>query len=128
MILRTFTVFDAKANAYLPPFCFGHIGEALRAFIDAAQDPNHKFHKHGHDFSLFHLGHFDDNTGTFDLFEQPNLIGRADIVRADHERKIAAQKPTVHPDNEILDNSDTREGAARFETLQSDLHDLKKEA
>lgn len=89
MIIRIFTVFDEKANAYMSPFGFGHIGEAVRSFIDAARSPDHKFYKHGHDFTLYHHGHFDDGTGLFDLFAQPKMIGRADIMRKHHEDQVA---------------------------------------
>jgi len=92
MILRVFTVFDSKANAYLPPFCFGHIGEAVRAFIDAAQSTDHKFYKHGQDYTLYSVGHFDDSKGTFELLDAPEMVGRADIMRKQHQAMLDKQQ------------------------------------
>ncbi len=88
MIIRIFTVYDEKAAAYLPPFSFGQIGEAVRSFIDAANHADHKFNKNAEDFTLYHLGSFDDHEGSFNLLDQPDLIGRADIMRKQHNEGL----------------------------------------
>lgn len=85
MILRIFTVYDEKANAYLPPFYFPTHGEAVRAFIDAAQQDGHKMNLHAMDYTLFHLGHFDDADASVEMLKQPEQIGRADIMRNAHQ-------------------------------------------
>ena len=59
-----FTVYDEKAEVFLPPFFVHTIGIATRAFSDAinAVNTDHQFSKHPQDYTLFKLGYFDDST------------------------------------------------------------------
>lgn len=57
--LRAFSVFDAKAQAFLQPFFFASDGQAVRIFSDCVRDPSHAFGKHPEDYSLFRVGEFD---------------------------------------------------------------------
>ena len=74
MILKIFTVYDSKAEAYLQPFFTSTISLAVRQFTEALNDPNHQFHKYKSDYTLFALGNYDDTTGTFDT-DAPVSIG-----------------------------------------------------
>lgn len=65
MILKVFSIYDSKAEAYLPPFCFAATGMAIRAFADMANDPNHQVGRHPEDYTLFELGVFDDEHGQY---------------------------------------------------------------
>lgn len=115
MILRVFSVFDSKANAYLAPFFFAFVGEAVRAFIDTARSPKSKFFTNGQDFTLFQLGHYDDSNATFDLLTAPESIGRADIMRRQHETMLSMQNDLheVHTTAEDIDNAEIRETSER---------------
>lgn len=62
MIHKIFTIYDAKAKAYLPPFFMHQTGMASRAFINGAADPQSKFHMNPEDFSLHDIGTYDDET------------------------------------------------------------------
>jgi hypothetical protein len=77
MLLQVFSVYDSKAEAYLPPFYIPAIGAAIRHFSDSANDPQTAFHKHPEDYGLFHLGSFDDNLCSFDLLPTPLHLGLA---------------------------------------------------
>ncbi len=72
-----FTVFDSKTAAYLPPFVQQTKGAAIRAFTDTCNDPNTLFNRHPEDYTLFHLGEFDDYSATFHVLETPLPIGKA---------------------------------------------------
>lgn len=63
MKLNIYTVFDSAANAYLPPFTTSADGLARRAFSDSINDPNHHFHNHPMDYTLYNIGEFDDSCG-----------------------------------------------------------------
>jgi len=65
MKMHIFTVHDAKVEAYLTPFFARTRGEALRMFQAACQNPEHDFAKHGEDYTLFHLGDYNDEDGSF---------------------------------------------------------------
>jgi len=66
MMLLAFSVFDAKADAYLRPFFAETKGLALRSFIDSVQDPQSPMFKHAEDYTLFRVGVFDQATGKFE--------------------------------------------------------------
>jgi hypothetical protein len=75
MITQIFTVYDSKAAAYMFPFQEQSVGAALRAFLDSLENEQHIFFKHSADFTLFHIGTFDNSTAKFDQFKTPISIG-----------------------------------------------------
>ena len=77
MIFKVFSVYDAKTEAYLPPFHCGSLGQAERSFKDACSDPSHEFHKHAEDFTLFHIAEFDDAKGVYTMNKTPYSLGLA---------------------------------------------------
>lgn len=77
MIYKIFSVYDAKSEAYLPPFFLSTKGQAIRAFTDCIQDPNHQFSRHPEDYMLFEFGAFDDSSGRYDILEAPVAMGSA---------------------------------------------------
>lgn len=77
MILAMFTVFDSKAQAYLPPFFVTNAAVAKRSFTQAANDENHDFSRYAGDYSLFELGTFDDSTAQTTLHTAPINLGLA---------------------------------------------------
>ena len=77
MTLNIFTVFDSKAGLYLQPFFSQSTGTAIREFSSAANTSEHAFHIHASDFTLFHLGEFDQADGKFNLLNAPASLGTA---------------------------------------------------
>lgn len=77
MLLRLFTVYDEKAECYLPPFTFKTRGEAVRAFTESCTDINHQFFKHAADYTLFALGEYDDATAVYTPVGTPESLGKA---------------------------------------------------
>lgn len=77
MIIQIFATWDSKAEAFLQPFFFLSKGQAIRSFDDAVNDPKSQMCAHAEDFSLFHLGSFDDADASFDLLKAPVSLGRA---------------------------------------------------
>ncbi len=61
MVHKMFSIFDVKAQAYLPPFFLPEKGMALRVFGDCVNSRDHQFGKHPGDYTLFELGSFDDS-------------------------------------------------------------------
>lgn len=56
MINVIYSIYDAKAEAYLEPFFLPANGIAIRAFMDCCQNPEHNFGKHPEDYHLVALG------------------------------------------------------------------------
>ncbi|WNK14324.1 MAG: nonstructural protein [Microvirus sp.] len=63
MRLLVFSVLDAAAGAFLPPFFERSAGAAIRAFQSAVNDEKHTFFKNASDYSLYEIGSFDDADG-----------------------------------------------------------------
>lgn len=77
MKLNVFTCYDSKAEAYLQPFLMPSKGEAIRAFTATANDDKSNIGKYPADFTLFHIGEYDDQTGTLTNYEIKNNLGCA---------------------------------------------------
>lgn len=81
MKYQIFTVKDLAVGAFGRPMFMQSSGQALRSFSDEvnrAADDNQMF-KHPEDFSLFHLGSWDEETGVFDSIE-PEFLTAASTV------------------------------------------------
>lgn len=86
MLLNAFTVYDSKAEAYLPPFFLTTTALAIRSFETAANDQSHDFHKYAADYTLFKIGNYDDHTGKLESLEGFENLGSAlTFVRQAHE-------------------------------------------
>lgn len=77
MILQVVACYDKKARAFTKPFYVGHTDLAIRAFGGAANTPGEQVSDHPEDFSLHHLGQFNDETGLFDLKQLPYHLAEA---------------------------------------------------
>lgn len=74
-IKKVFTVYDSKAEAYLPPFCSPTRGVAIRMVRAACLDVNHDFHKFGADYTLFEIAEFDERTGCVEMYDSHYNLG-----------------------------------------------------
>lgn len=99
MILKIFTVYDSKAEAYFRPFYEQTKGSAIRAFIDTCNDIEHTFFRHAEDYTLFYLGEYDDQNASFNLPITPEPIGKAiefkkvqDLIGPDEKEKMQMLK------------------------------------
>lgn len=67
MLHKIYSIYDNKAEAFLPPFFMPNDAMAIRAITDCLMDTNHQFHNHAHDYVLYGLGAFSDTDATFDI-------------------------------------------------------------
>jgi len=77
MLLKIFTIYDSKTEAYMSPFFNQSTGGALRSFEEACRDENSTFHKYPSDFTLFEIGSFDDNTAQIQFHDAKISLGSA---------------------------------------------------
>lgn len=75
MIHKIFTIYDEKAESYLPPFFLPNAGMAKRTFGDCVKDEKHAFGQHPSDYTLMELGTYDDQTGTLNPNEKNKSLG-----------------------------------------------------
>lgn len=85
MISRVFSVHDQKAVAFLPPFFFGTVGQAVRAISDCVTDPNHSFGNHPEDYTLFEVGSWDDSTGVLTPLDEPKVVVTLLVLKSEIE-------------------------------------------
>lgn len=75
MIFVVATIFDHKTRVFLPPFFVSHLEVAKRAFAEVANMPGHMVGQNPGDFTLHHLGSFNDETAEFTLLADPMHLG-----------------------------------------------------
>lgn len=90
MVQKVFAVYDEKAQAYLPPFYFPQVGQALRAFMAGCNDVSSNLAKYPSDYRLYCLGSFDDSTGHFMSLSVPEFINSAsDFVNVPQPKEVS---------------------------------------
>lgn len=72
-----YAIRDSKAEAYLSPFVERTKATALRAFANAAADPNHNFHRYAGDYTLFEIGEWDECKGVVRMYSTHINLGNA---------------------------------------------------
>lgn len=75
MQYQMYSIFDLKVGIYHTPMCFRSPGEAIRAFVGSAKSGDTLLSKYPRDFSLYHLGSWDDETSAFNVLPEPAFIG-----------------------------------------------------
>lgn len=101
MTLKVFTVYDSKADAYLPPMFLPTKGLAIRSFSDAANSEGHNFHKYAGDFTLFEIGEYDDSNAMVTLLESKVNLGTA-LEHSDTHKETLRTLPPMEKQEEGL--------------------------
>lgn len=73
MIIKIFSVFDAMAKAFLPPFFQPEIGQATRVFADCCNSESHQFGNNPADYTLFQIGNFNQENGHIEAITPQSL-------------------------------------------------------
>lgn len=77
MKLHLFSIYDSKAEAFIQPFFSPNQAVAQRSFSIACSDPEHAFHIHPGDYTLFSLGTFEHDDASFAIYPTPINLGLA---------------------------------------------------
>lgn len=74
--MKTFvySVFDDKAEVFMPPFYQSTSGMAMRVFADACRQTDHPFHQNPGDYHLYEIGTFQNDTGALLGYENVKLL------------------------------------------------------
>lgn len=75
--MRLYSVFDAAANAFMPPFALRADAEAKRSFGQACCDPDHMFSKARVDYSLWLIGEFSELSALVEPVTPPVMVAKA---------------------------------------------------
>lgn len=60
---QLFAIFDSKVEAYLPPWTAPNAAVAMRTFETAVMREGSDFNNHSEDYSLWHIGNYDPQSG-----------------------------------------------------------------
>lgn len=85
MIKLIYSVWDSKAGLYGQPFFAQREEVAVRHFAAALGDPASMLGKFPEDFTLFHVGHFNEELGTLTPTTPTSVVGGA-VLAATLER------------------------------------------
>lgn len=77
MKTQIFSVYDSKAEVFNSPIFMATKGMALRSFITIVNNPESDVHKYPGDFTLFHIGEYDDSNGLLTPLTTPVSLGLA---------------------------------------------------
>jgi hypothetical protein len=90
MILSIFSIFDAKAESFLRPFCLPSTAHARRELAEVMQQPTGPFVDYPEDFTLFRTGEFDDESGEIQPLLQIESLGNLLLIK--NELKLRRQQ------------------------------------
>ena len=84
MIWSLYSIRDQGAEVFERPFVARAHGEALRLFADLIEKKGTVHHVHREQFSLWHVGTFDDSSGCLEQLPEPHrLVGGGDFPKED---------------------------------------------
>lgn len=73
MKLQTYAIYDSVAKVFSQPFTAANNAVATRMFSNTASDPSTNIFKNPTDYSLHHIGEYDDEVGVLSSVAQTNL-------------------------------------------------------
>ena len=73
MMLQIYSIYDSKSKAFSQPFSSANDQVAIRQFTTLASEQGNNVNKFPEDFSLHHIGEFDDSTGMLVALPHENL-------------------------------------------------------
>lgn len=117
MKLKMFTVHDSKAEAFITPFFATTAAVAERNFQTGANTPEHPFHEHPGDYTLFEIGEFEIETGKIKVSKTMKNLGLAIVFQ-----RPDLQAATARTMQELRDANEFR-SPDNFEQLKKDVHD-----
>jgi len=105
---KIFTIYDSKAKAYLTPFFLHEEGMAIRVFSDCINDPKHAFARHPEDYTLFHVGEWEDEKAKFKI-NIPIALGTGiEFVKPTAEKVIYDESKVSYDDPPIGDLTEVK--------------------
>lgn len=82
MKINIYAVYDAKAEAFGKPIFFNKHGLAKRSFYEAVQHPESEFQKYPHDYSIFHIGEYNEDTAELSAVPPKQLYTAIEAVNS----------------------------------------------
>lgn len=95
---QMYSIYDKVSKVYILPFYQSNERVAIRSFVSGMMDSTHQLSQHPHDFVLFHMGEFDDESG-LTVQEKAGPIRVLDGLEAMRmkERMLQLQEDSKNP-------------------------------
>lgn len=77
MKLEIFSIYDSKADSFSTPVFLANEAVAKRHFAQGANSPESHLNANPEDYTLFHLGSWDNENGAFETLLTPRSLGLA---------------------------------------------------
>lgn len=77
MKLKAYSLYDAKAKAFLPPHFYTNTGMALRQFSDLCNENTSVVYRHPEDYVLYYVGDYDDEDAKYIQKTPLEVVGTA---------------------------------------------------
>ena len=92
---QLFSVFDHAAQRFLSPFYSPTIEYAIRQFRATVNTLDHQFNKFPEDYTLFHLGEFNQELGVIKALASPAPLGVAITMLESNQRPEAVVEKNI---------------------------------
>lgn len=86
--LKMFAVYDSITQSFAVPFCAVNSGDATRILAAGVNDPQTNLHHSTEDYSLFYLGHYDQDSGVMYPLKAPERVISAIEVKLEQVAAI----------------------------------------
>lgn len=82
MAKMLFQVYDSKTKSYDMPFAAMSYGEVERIFYETVKHGKSTIAKYPNDFTIFHIGMYNEENGIITLLEAKNCVGLvSDVIK-----------------------------------------------
>lgn len=82
--MKLFAIFDSKVKAFILPFPAPTCDAAVRNVAKSCYNSEHDFSLFGADYTLFHIGEWHEETGTFSNLDAHESLGTALQIAASY--------------------------------------------
>lgn len=86
-----YAIYDTAAGCFQVPFVERNDGTAQRAFATLANDPGSQIHHHAHQFVLYKVGDFSEESGKIVSPKEPLSLGNALSMRKRGESRYPGE-------------------------------------
>lgn len=102
MMIKVFSLYDSKAEAFIKPFMLLQEGVAVRELTDAVNQADTNVGQHPEDYILYHIADFDNATGEYINHNPHKLLTnclslktKPKTVNIDFDKLIKENEPDI---------------------------------
>lgn len=94
---KIYTVKDLVSETHMRPFFSPTNGAAMRAFQEAASDPEHDFYKYPEDYVLYEIGEYHEDIAEVMALTKNVRLGSAKEFQNQTPEELMGEPPRTDP-------------------------------